>query len=154
MTNIKAAFILLLFLFSCNLYSSTLSESSVSDLISSVQESVQEKNIAQLVSFFTEDAKITIEMPRNMGGTITLSKTQYKDMLKQGWAMPGKYTYEVQNITITISPDSKTAVVTDVTIETIEVGGQVIRSTSQETLNIVVEKGRPMIKRLYGKVQL
>jgi len=150
----KSIFLLVVFWVSCSLSAETLTKESVSDLLTKVEESVQARNPELLVSYFTDNVEVTMVMPKNMGGTLKANKQQYKEMLKQGWAMPGKYTYEVRDIKITVSKDSKSAVVTDLTVESIEIGGQKIESKSRERIEVVVQNGKPLIQKIYGKIEL
>lgn len=154
MKTIKSIFLLILLFISSAVLADTLTLSSVGKFIDKVQSSARARDAELLTSYFTPDATITIEMPRNMGGTLKLNKTQYKEILKQGWAMPGKYTYEVRDLEITLAKDQQSATVKDLTVETIEVGGQVVSSKSRETINIIVSDGTPLINSIIGKVEL
>jgi len=154
MNCVKHTLILVLLCVSFGSLAETLTQSSVTDLVSKVQNSVSIRDAELFSSYFTDDAIITFDMPINMGGTIVLSKAQYREMLKQGWEVADKYTYEVKNIEITISKGSQSATITDLTIETVEMGGQVISSKSHETIKVVISEGTPLINSLYGKIEL
>ena len=156
MNFIKPSIVLFLLLFSFGLTAeTTLNTESVNKLLNNIQESVRKKDADKFATYFTDDAKITIEMPSNMGGTMNLNMTQYIKMLKEGWALPAKYTYEVKDIRIKISQNKNSATVNDVTLEKIEMNGKIIASSeSIETMTVVISNGTPKIKSLYGKVKL
>jgi len=155
MNHIKNTIFLVLLFVTFSISADTLlSKSSVNELMDNIQEAVHAQDVEALSSFFTEDASIIVEMPKNMGGTLKLKTDQYKEMLRQSWAMSAKYTYDVKNIEIKISQDKKSATVTDLTIETVEMMGQTIKSKSYETMNVIISGGTPKINNLYGKIEL
>lgn len=56
---------------------------------------------------------------------------------------------------INVASDGKSAIATDLTIETIEVNGKVIMtSKSREKITIKLFGGAPIISALYGKLEL
>ncbi|MDO9179012.1 MAG: nuclear transport factor 2 family protein [Agitococcus sp.] len=154
MKFIKTTILSMMFCVSFSVSADTLTRSSVSNLLSKVQESVNARDVELLSSYLTEDAIITIEMSKKEGRILKLNKAQYKEVLKQGWAMQGKYTFEVKDIEITVSKDSKSATVTDLTIETLEYKNQTISSKSREIIEVIESKGIPLINNIYGKVEL
>ena len=154
MNVIKAVLFIILVNMPIHAFATMLTESSVNHFLTQIQQSVNAKNADKLSHYFTDDVSITIELPEHMGGTSTIDKTEYTAMLKQGWALPASYTYEVKDIVIAIAKDKKSAVVTDVTIENISIGEQTLSSTSYETLNIIATNGNIMINNIIIKVAL
>lgn len=155
MNYIKQTLMLVLFLVTFSLSAETkLTTESVTQMINGIQKTVLAQDAEKFAAFFTDDAKINIEMPANMGGVMNLDKPKYINMLKLGWAAKDvEYTYEVKNIEIKISANGKNATVKDLTLETIKVGGKIIASSkSEETLKVIVSEGVPKIINLYGKV--
>jgi len=153
--HIKQMLMLVLFIITFSVSAeSKLTTESVTQMLNEIQKSVLAQDAEKFAAFFTDDAKINIEMPANMGGDMNLDKPKYINMLKLGWAVKDvEYTYEVKNIEIKISANGKSATVKDLTFETIKMGGKIIASSkSEETLNVIVSEGVPKVKNLHGKV--
>jgi ketosteroid isomerase-like protein len=133
----------------------TLTEASVNQMLNDLQAAVNEKNVTTFATYFTDDSTITFVLPENMGGTSTVSKQQYIESLKQGWAMPTESTYEVKEIEIDVAPDGQSALATDVVLETVAINGKTVASTrTQETINIVLDNGAPRIKAIRGEIEM
>jgi ketosteroid isomerase-like protein len=133
----------------------TLTETSVNQLLKDVQTAIDDKNISVFASYFTDDSTITFVMPENLGGTSTLNKQQYIESLKQAWAMPAENTYEVKDIKIDVAPDGQSALATDVVLEAVVLNGKTVASTqTHETINIVLSEGAPRIKAIRGEVEI
>lgn len=143
-------------MFSLNSLAETpLTQLSISHMAKMMEEAAKEHDTEKLISHFTKDAQITLDMPANMGGKMVLGVNQYEKLLKQGWAMPAKFTYETKDLIITVASDGKSATATDLTIETIEINGKVIMSSkSREKITIISLNGIPKITTLYGKLEL
>jgi hypothetical protein len=75
-------------------------------------------------------------------------------MLEQAWAMAESFTYTVEDIVIEVSPDGRTAQVSDTTVESIRIRGQTISSRTRERFSVALRGGRPVVTRLTGHVQL
>lgn len=130
-----------------------ISESDVRKMLSEMEQAVISQDADRLLSNFSTDAKITLDMSANMGGKMEVNVKNYKSMLKQAWAMPAKFTYEVKDIQINVEPDGLHATASDVIIETIEVNGKVIASSrTRERIKIISKEGKPIISSLYGKL--
>ena len=154
MKFLKKSLLLVLFYFlvACSA-ETTLNTGSVNQMLDDMLESVQKKDADKLVSYFTADAVIILDVPPKMGGKREINKSQYAQMLKEGWATPAKFTYEVKDIKIKISKDKKKATVSDITLETVEMNGKIVaKAKTQETMEIVLSDGKPEIKSLYGKI--
>ena len=109
----------------------------------------------ELVSYFADDAVIIMDLPEQMGGKIEATVAQYAAMLKQGWAIPATYTYDVSDVKIDINANGQAAVVSDTTNETMQMDGQILAKTStRETIDVILNNGSPEIIRFYGKLSL
>jgi ketosteroid isomerase-like protein len=154
MKLIKSTILLLLFLVSYNLSAETLlNKASVSKLIENVQAAAGVRDVDEMTSYFTDDITITIEMPANMGGTQKVNKEQYKKNVKDSITAYKNYTYDVKDIDIKISEDNKSATVTDLVFETIEVDGRTISMKSHEIITIVISNGVLKVNSVYGQVK-
>ena len=150
------AFVLFLPFFPSNLFADTaLTEEIVRKTIDAMQAASEKQDADKVISYFSQSAKVVIDMPSNMGGKMSLSTSQYKAMLELGWALAaeGKYTVEVRDINISVQADGQSATVTDIVIETMEVGGQKISSKTYETITFKSEQGKPIVTNVYGKVE-
>jgi len=146
----------LLILFSFGAIADTgLTEGNVRKILGLVEQAVISHDAEKLMSHFSDDAKIVLELPENMGGKVEFDVDSYKSMLKQSWAMPAKFTYEVRDIKINIDPKGDRATVSDVTLETIEMNGQIIASSKAvENIEIINKNGKPLITSIFGKVDI
>jgi ketosteroid isomerase-like protein len=154
MKLIKSTILLLLFLVSYNLSAETLlNKASVSKLIENVQAAAGVRDVDEMTSYFTDDITITIEMPANMGGTQKVNKEQYKKNVKDSITAYKNYTFVVKDIDIKISEDNKSATVTDLVFETIEVDGRTISMKSHEIITIVISNGVLKVNSVYGQVK-
>jgi len=153
MNHIKSTIFLIFLLVPFSLSAETfLSKSSVSKLMQNVNNSARSMDVEKVSSYFTEDVSIILEMPKNMGGTQKLNKEQYKKNLREGFAIATKYTYDIKDIEIKISKDNKSATVTDLVYETVEINGRTISTKSHETINVIILDGVPKINSYYGKL--
>ena len=153
MKYIVSLFIAIFILISCGANSERkITESDVLKMLNDMEESVKAQNVDQLMSHFSEDATMTLDMPENMGGKLKADVQEYRSMLKQSWALPAKFTYEVKDVFIEVDADGLSATASDTTIETIEMNGQVIASAkTEEYIEIISKDGKPVIVKLYGK---
>lgn len=134
---------------------SGMTEDDVQKMLNQMEKAVLSHDADKLISHLTDDAIIILELPANMGGKVNLDVDSYKEMLKQSWAMPAKFTYEVKNIEINVDPSGDRATASDVTLETIEMNGQIIASSRTiEKIDIVQKDGKPLITRIHGKVDI
>jgi len=153
---VRQSIAVILLFFSLGVIAETkLSVDSINKMLNNIKKSVQQKDADKFATYFTTGAKVRFEMPFSMGGNMNVNISQYVRMLKQGWALPVKYSYEVRDIQIKISQDKKSATVTDLTIESAEMDGKIIATTkTRETVEVIISNGVPKIRSLYGVVKL
>lgn len=131
-----------------------LTEESIKKIFSGMEQAVESQDAKQLASYFSKNAKILISMPENMGGEMEMSVSEYETLLEQTWALPATFAYEVKDIEIDIAPDGKSAVATDLTIESIEMNGETLFSSkTKERIEIELFQGEPQITELSGQAQ-
>ncbi|GAB1266389.1 hypothetical protein NBRC116493_32740 [Aurantivibrio infirmus] len=155
MKFLSTALGLLLILSACSSSSDfELNQENVKALIDSVELATKNRNAEGVVSHFTDDAVISINMPSDMGGNQVWNLSEYKTMLEKGWAVPVSYTHELKDIEITIH-DANNAFVTDTVVEEIIMNGSVVMSTrTDEETVVVVEDGRAKIKSVTGRMSM
>jgi len=132
-----------------------LSERSVSNMLKTMEKSAKSHDAETLMSFFSKNAKIILDMPAKLGGKTVMGVSKFTDMLKQSWGMKAEFTYETRDVVISIAADGKSAIATDLTLETVSIGGKLIMSTkTKEKITIELIDGKPLIMELYGKVEI
>lgn len=160
LTILPTLFGLLLFTFATAASAdSGITRAHLKQTIDQMIAAVDKQDVDAFSAYFVSNAKITIELPAELGGeTYQPTLAGYLadlrstwDELKQG---NGKYTHEMRDIKITIDADGKHATVTDTTLETIELDGQKMTTESDTITHFVWFKGTPMVSEMYGKVRL
>ena len=132
----------------------SLSKSSVSGLLRQVESALKARSIDRIASYFTPDAEFVLDMPKNMGGKTQMRLGEYQKTLQLGWSVPGKHSVRLENIVITLAEDKKSAKVTAVAVESLEMDGNVIMSArAKEKLTVVIHQGKPKISYLYAKLE-
>ena len=148
--------VLLLFLFvgiGCS--GEKLTESQVKSVIDEVQAGAEMEDADYILNYFADDAKIDLTMPPSMGGQrMILDKYGYKNMLTLGWKMATQLSYRVEDIAISMGPDSKSANVTSVVMETTEMMEEEISSKTHENVTIRLIDGKPLITNIVAKVEI
>lgn len=153
MKVLKNCLILLCFLPFTSLAEELITEKLIENLISNIEEAAKRQDVEQLITYFVKDAKVTFEFSGSQGGKMELGLLGYKEHLKQGWSMPMKFSYQVDDIAISISENGKSAEVTDLVTETITMDGEIIMTTrTYEKIEIINVRGLPMITRVYGLI--
>ena len=132
----------------------TLTVDSVQALLDSIMANVDKRNAKAVVRAFAKDATITLELPQDLGGRMEMGRKKYGEMLRQSFATSSNYKYEVTNVKIALAADKRSAVVTDEVMETMEMGGITISTSTAERVEIVLVNGNPKVQTLYGKVKL
>ena len=148
--------VLLLFLFvgiGCS--GEKLTELQVKSLIDDVQTGIEIEDANYIIKNFADDAKIEIIMSPSLGGQrMILDKSGYKNMLIVGWEMATQISYRVEDLAISMGPDSKSANVTSVVMETTEMMEEEMSSKTHEKVTIRLIDGKPLITEIVAKVEL
>ena len=153
MNVIKNTLLSVLLASSFGVCAETLSQASVQDFMSKVGEAVAEQDAKLVASYLAEDAKISLTMPAEMGGDLSLNKLEYQAMLSETWAMVDSASYQVQSMDIKVAPDNKSAQVSDTTRETLTIGEQTFSATSIGLTHVVMQEGKHVIKSMAGTVE-
>lgn len=131
-----------------------ITEESVRNMLTQMEQAAVAHDVGMLTKHIAADATITFDLPAAMGGKQEISLGDYKEMLTQGWSMPATYTYEVKDIQVSVASDGMSATATDVTIETVEMDGQMMSTETNERLEITADNGKPIITSIYGKLKM
>ena len=137
---------LLMFVASQVFAETKLTEKSVYEFAESLQKTVNKQDVDGFMSHFSADAKIQMNMPENLGGTINTTLKDYKAMLVLSWGMPAEFTYEIKDTSTSIGQDGKSATLKETVLETMAMDGEMMTSTSSvQTSKIVLVSGKPKI---------
>lgn len=132
-----------------------VTEARIRGLFAQIESAVRSKDANGVVRHFAPDAVIRLVMPPAAGGqTLELGVQQYARMLEDGWAMAGDSTYAVEDVVIRISPDGRTARVSDTTVESMNVQGRTISSRTREHFAVEARGSRLVVTELTGEVQM
>ena len=133
----------------CSSEQNKITEPEVLDLMNKIEAAAKNKDVDAVVANISEKAQIKLTMTASgQTQTFTLNRDQYRDFSKKALAAASNYTYSRQNTQVQISPDGKTAVVTDEVTESATVNGQVSRSVATETATVGRENGKLVIQYL------
>jgi ketosteroid isomerase-like protein len=132
-----------------------LTEPRIMAMFEQLESSVRARDARGVAGHFSPDAVIRLVIPSAAGSQkMEMGVQQYTRMLEQAWAMAESYTFTVEDIVIEISPDGRTAEVSDTTVESMRIQGQTISSRTRETFSVASRGGRPVLTRLTGHVQM
>ena len=132
-----------------------LTEARVMTMFHQLESSVRARDARGVAGHFAPEAVIRLVMPAGGGGQkMEMGVQQYTRMLEQAWAMAESFTYTVEDIVIEISPDGRTAQVSDTTVESMQIRGQTMSSRTREHFSVALRGGRPLVTRLTGHVQM
>jgi alpha-glucuronidase len=145
---------LLLFVAPWTSASDLLTHDSVKGLMESIVTNLEKRNAEDVVAGFTKDAQITLDLPERLGGRLEMNVKKYEDTLRQTFAVTSGYEFEVRKVKIIISPDRRTATVTDELHEKVQSNGIVVSSMTTEKATIVLDAGQPKVKVLYGHIRI
>ncbi|TQV88389.1 DUF4124 domain-containing protein [Aliikangiella coralliicola] len=127
----------------------------VERLLRNLEAASKARNANRLISYFTPDADITLDLPANLGGKQKMSVSKYKETLVLGWSVPGNISAKMEDVVITLSEDKKSAYVTATVVESLEMDSNVIMSTrATEQLTVVIKNGVSLIDKMYVKLEL
>ncbi len=149
MNNFKAVFMtvsILLFGATQVLANAKLNKQDISDFSDSLQQAVKNQDVDELMSHFSSDAKIQMNMPEYLGGTLEMALKDYKAMLAISWSISADFTYEIKDTTTSLGKSGETAILKETILETMAIDGEVMTSTSSiQTSKIVLVSGKPKI---------
>ena len=153
MNLIKSAILFSLLFFSYSLSAETLlNESTVSKFIEKVTHAAKAKDVDKLTSYLSDDISMTLEIPKNMGGTQKFNKEQFRNKYKESTVHLKNYTYDLNVTDTRISQDKKNAIVTGKIHETYEENGMTVSIKGSYRLNLIVSNGTIKISNHYGKL--
>ena len=126
-----------------------LNEASVKELIAKIDKAVSSRNVSEMGRYLSEDAQIILNL--EAGGetqSVTLTKSEYLDITRQGFAAVSDYTFRRSNEQITLS--GKSAKSSGDVIETFVMGGQRQTTRTKEVCTIELINGVLLITKLVG----
>jgi hypothetical protein len=148
--------VLLLFLFvgiSCS--SDKLTELQVKSVLDDIKTGVEIQNSDYIVNLLAEDVKIDITMSPSLGGQrMLMNKSEYKIALDIGWEMGTQLSYKIEDTTISMNADLKSANVTAVVMEATKMMEKIIYSKTYEKVTIRLIDGKPLITHITARIEL
>lgn len=126
-----------------------LSQKSVKALLDSVDAAANSQNVEQIASSMSDNVEIVINVTmQGQTQVMQITKPQYIEMLKQGWAEYSDYKYTRSSTKIDIKGDK--AIATATVKESMTVQGQKVSSVTREEATIELVKGEPRVTKLVG----
>lgn len=125
-------------------YASELTKETVKQVISRVDNAVNDLNAKAVGEEMSSDVSITMNISiQGQTQIMKPSKQEYIAMLEQGWALYTNYKYNRSNMVIKIKSD-KAYITADVQ-ESMTIQGQNISGTSKEETIIELVNGKPLV---------
>ena len=155
MSVLKSVFFATLVLLSGTIQAGQIDKAMINSMLSEIDAAAQKKDPAVVVKYISPDAKITMHI--NAGGqkqVLKVTRAQYLELLQQGWTMSSNYQYQRSNTRIKIMDGGNKAIVTANVTESMNIQGQTVKGTSQETSTIELVNGRAMITELVGETEM
>lgn len=131
----------------------SLTPATVHGLLDSIEQAVHERDVDAFGRHFTPDATINLDIGLS-SGPMQFNLDQYTQMLREGWALPLEYSYQVVDIQISIDDGGQSATVTDLTIEGLGTGDKKLETRTRETMQVILHHGQPKISELTGRPSL
>lgn len=123
-----------------------ITESSIRALVKSLSRASNTKSLSGIMNHFTRNARITLKGFQEGNGTYNMS--QYKQQIKEAWALPFKYKTDSEILSIDIAPSGMSAVVKSVVTDSVKSEGKVLASLkANQTVNVVASSGKPKIEK-------
>ena len=150
MSHTKKTWVFLfLFFISATSFSAELTENSVKNLLSEIDNAIVNLDANGVANALSDDVNITMNITmEGQTQVMKLSKQEYITMLKQGWSAYENYTYSKSNVIIKIQEGK--AIVTANIKETMTVQGQNLSGESQEIVTIEIVNGNLLITNVVG----
>ena len=154
--NRIAAIFFILTLFSCiNGPNGEISEEMIIQMGDSIKAAAFSKDTENILVHLSDDVNIELEIPTPEGyQKLHLDKSRYETMLNQTFSESELLTMDVQDLTIDIRPEGTTADVYSTILESYNINGQIINTTTQETLVVKIVNGKPLIQTIQATVEM
>jgi hypothetical protein len=149
-------YFLFLTLFGCSSASNTpsyppLTEQSVFNMMRSFEAAYAAHDAEGLASHYSKDYKSTYDMGEENDHKITMGLSEVLSQFTGQWSSDAEFTIEKQDEVITVASDGKSAVVTSLDIQTIQLDEDILAIThSKGTLTVKSFNGTPKITDSYA----
>lgn len=131
-----------------------LTQEDVERILHQVDEASMQKDVNLLAEIASEKAVFVYHVSLDgESRSSRATKSEYLSNLRRGWSEYQSYEYVRNNASISIDNPKKATVKTVVT-EYITIDGQSIEAVTHETVTIEIVRGKPLITKVVGYVNL
>lgn len=132
-----------------------ITKEDITQLVKEVETSVKTKDIKKMSLVLADDLKIIVDLPKEMGERVSLSKEEYLENLALGWSLPVTYEHDIKILNSLISKNKMSAIIKAVITEKVIDKGRIILDTrTDEMIEIIKDNGIVKIRRIAGKLYL
>lgn len=126
-----------------------LNEAAVNNFLNKLDAAIEKLDVNGVAATMSDavDIILNIDM-QGQKQVMQLTKAQYVDMLRQGWAAYSNYKYSRSNVKVKMNGNS--ALVTADVSETMTVQGQTMTGNSKEEVTVELQNGQPVITKIVG----
>jgi HEPN domain-containing protein len=148
MRTLKPILFLAALIVAATSHAAGLSEQSVRELIAKMDQAARTRSIEPLAEVLSDDAviRVTVHIERRKR-VLDLTKEDYLEMVRRGWARASAYTFQRTALDITIQNPERARVTTEV-LESLSVQGQSMQGRTRQEATVELRRGRPRITRL------
>lgn len=140
-------------LLSIETMASDLTLPQINSVLERVDQAINSHDADALAKELSNEVKITMQFDiPGQKQVMQPSKSEYVDMLKQGWAQYSNYKYAKSNVKIELN-GAKAFVSDDVT-ESMDIQGQHLSAHSREEVIIEIINDQPLITSIVGHTDL
>jgi hypothetical protein len=127
----------------------TITENDVLAIIDEVRRATLDKDIDGVIKHLAPFVIINLSMETPFGIQMTqMSRDQYKEELQKVYSRATHHEYQCENVKISISDDSRSAIVETDVIERIVMEGQDVRTKTHEKTVIEIIGGKLLVTSL------
>lgn len=130
-----------------------LTENQVRATLAALDSAAAKKDVKGILAQFSEDATISIEVAGPMGNqAVQFNRQQYGAYLAKNFKQVSDYRHRREGLSIRITDDGKTAVITGRALESVKVKGQNKSMVTEESATLKRAGGKVVVTGLTGIV--
>lgn len=154
LSNVRTMCVLLAMYPALSFGKNILTDVRVELFLKSHQSANRRQDADFLLTHFAQDASIRIELPPLLGDKkLEMTVPEYRAYLENEMSPNQKNEYSVESIDIVVNKTGTSAAVTQRTRETAKLSGQSVKIDSQQSINIELIQGKPLITRFHSIVK-
>lgn len=130
-------------------HAADITESDVRQVIARIDSAIERADAEALGNELSEDAEITLNfVEQGESQVMKLSKREYLQLLKEGWAQFTDYSYHRSDLKIKLQ--GAKAFISAIVHEEMAVDGQQYSASSHEEATVELIKGKPIVTAVVG----